>query len=332
MKWSIVIVIAVVGILFLQSAISNERAVTKEQLGEMLFNDRILSRDRTISCASCHRPEYGFADTGAVSMGVDNRRGVRNSPSVMNLRLLPSFFWDGRAATLEAQALEPIINPVEMDLPLDEAIRRLNESNTYRDYFQQVFQQLPTLENIAIAIAAFERTLETGNSPFDRWRVMDDSTQVNSAARRGFTLFNGKGKCVKCHFGSDLTTNEFRNIGLFDGRSLNDSGRAVVTHRAEDLGKFKVPGLRNIAITAPYMHHGKLKTLKEVIEFYNDPRKKVPRAMNIDSVLSKPLNLTKNEIRDLEEFLKSLTDDRFETSRLPSHRQSFNKLRITVKK
>ena len=164
---------------------------------------------------------------------------------------------------------------------------------------------------LADAIAAFELTLETTDSPFDNWKYYDDSTRVSEAVRRGFEVFNGNGKCVKCHFGSDLTQNEFRNIGLFNGRQLNDSGRYAITKNKEDIGKFKTPGLRNIAITAPYMHNGMFKTLKEVIDFYDNPARKVPRAINRDTILAKPLGLTKREKADLESFLLSLTDKQF---------------------
>jgi cytochrome c peroxidase len=255
------------------------------ELGRLLFFDPILSGDRTISCASCHKPAYAFADTTALSPGVSGRKGTRNTPSAMNIAIQDIFFWDGRARTLEEQALAPIANPV------------VNSD--------------PTREHLAEAIAAFERTLETSNSPFDNWKMSGDASAVSNAVKRGFTLFGGKAKCTKCHFGSDFTQREFRNIGLFDGKTLNDSGRASLPGQEKELGKFKVPGLRNIAITAPYMHNGMFRTLREVIEFYNDPGKIVPHAINRDTVLAKPLGLTEGEKADLEAFLLSLTDKQF---------------------
>jgi cytochrome c peroxidase len=271
----------------------------------------LLSKNKTISCASCHKPGFAFADTSAVSKGVNGRKGTRNTPSAMNLSLNKSLFWDGRAQSLEEQVLGPIENKVEMNLSIDEALARLQTSKTYSSYFQEIFNSEPTRSNLAEAIAAFERTLETNESAFDSWKFSDDPNAVSDAVKRGFAVFNGKGKCIKCHFGADFTTNEFRNIGLFNGRNLNDSGRSVVSGNKEDVGKFKTPGLRNVSVTAPYMHNGMLKTLKAVIDFYNDPGKIVPNAMNRDSVLSKPLGLTKLEKRDLEAFLNSLTDKRF---------------------
>jgi cytochrome c peroxidase len=277
----------------------------------LLFFDSILSKDRTVSCASCHRPAYAFADTSAVSLGVKGRKGVRNTPTAMNVLLHQTFFWDGRAKSLEEQALAPIENPVEMNLPLEQAIARLKKSKMYNVYFKKIFGTEPTRENLGAAIAAFERTLETSDSPFDNWKFSDDPNAVSEEVKRGFILFNGKGKCVQCHFGADLTANEFRNIGLFDGKQLNDSGRMVVSGKKEDIGKFKTPSLRNVAITAPYMHNGMLKTLDDVIEFYNQTDKIVPHPINRETIVAKPLELTPQEKNDLKQFLISLTDKRF---------------------
>jgi cytochrome c peroxidase len=289
----------------------DEQPKDKEALGKLLFFDPILSKDKTISCASCHKPAYAFADTAAVSIGVHKTKGVRNTPSSMNVALQSVFFWDGRAKTLEEQALMPIENSVEMNLPVDKAVKRLQQSNKYKKYFQTVFDSGPTKENLAIALAAFERTMETSDSPFDNWKMYDDSNAVNDAVKKGFIIFNTKGKCVQCHFGSNFTNNEFRNIGLFNGKDLNDSGRSAISKNITDVGKFKVAALRNVAVTAPYMHNGSFKTLKEVIEFYNDPRKIVPDAIGVDSLLAKPLNLTSTEKDELEAFLNSLTDKTF---------------------
>lgn len=298
--------------LFIQATNNNKREPSnKAELGKLLFFDPILSGDRTISCASCHKPDYAFADTSAVSLGVSDRRGTRNTPSAMNLVLQRSFFWDGRAKTLEEQALGPIENPVEMNLPVDEALRRLQKSKNYSHYFRNIFNSEPNRKNLAEAIAAFERTLETSDSPFDNWKFSDNRGAVSESVKQGFILFNGKGKCIKCHFGADFTANEFRNIGLFNGKELNDSGRATILGKMEELGKFKTPGLRNVAITAPYMHNGMFKTLREVIDFYNEPSRIVPDAINRDSLLAAPLGLTLQEKSDLEAFLISLTDRRF---------------------
>ncbi len=290
---------------------TNTEPASKAELGKLLFFDPLLSKDRTISCASCHKPEFAFADTAALSTGVGGKKGTRNSPTAMNVTLRRPFFWDGRAKTLEEQALAPIENPVEMNLHLDSAVQRLQNNTGYRDYFLKIFNSEPNKENLAAAIAAFERTLETSDSPFDQWKFYDDTTALSAAAKKGFDIFNGKGKCNKCHFGADFTQNDFRNIGLFNGKNLKDSGRMVVTGKREDLGKFKTPSLRNVAMTGPYMHNGMFKTLKQVIDFYNEPDKVVPNSINRDSLLAKPLGLTKEEKNELEAFLLSLTDQRF---------------------
>lgn len=290
----------------------DEGPASKAKLGELLFFDPILSRDRTISCASCHQPAFAFADTLAVSRGVKGRLGVRNTPSAMNLSLQRIFFWDGRAATLEEQALAPIENPDEMDLPVEEAIRRLTADPKYNQYFSKLFNAPPDRKNLGAAIAAFERSLETSNSAFDNWKFSDDAHAVSDSVKRGFAIFNEKGKCIKCHFGADFTTHEFRNIGLFNGKELNDSGRAVISGDKNEVGKFKTPGLRNVAVTAPYMHNGMFKTLEAVIDFYNEPDKVVTGAINRDTILLRPLGLNESEKKDLRAFLFSLTDKKFQ--------------------
>lgn len=310
MKKYMILILSAITLFFARATVL-EAPTSKEELGKLLFFDPILSKDKTISCASCHKPEYAFADSSATSLGVGGARGLRNTPSSMNMLLQRNFFWDGRAASLEEQALGPIENPAEMNLSLDKALLRLRKSKTYSSYFRKIFGSEPTRANLAEAIAAFERTLETSDSPFDYWKFYDDSNAVDNAVKRGFILFNEKGQCIKCHFGANFTLNEFRNIGLFNGRDLNDSGRASITGKIEDLGKFKTPGLRNVALTAPYMHNGMFGSLSEVIEFYNDPNKIVPNAMNRDSIMARPLGLTVDEKKDLESFLLSLTDKRF---------------------
>ena len=299
-------------VILLHAAFISGEPVSKAELGKLLFFDPILSSDSSISCASCHKPQFAFADTSATSLGVGGTRGSRNTPSAMNVALQRNFFWDGRAGTLEEQALAPIENPVEMNLPVDKALQRLIENKNYQTYFRKIFNSDPDRSNLADALAAFERTLETSESPFDKWKFFQDQHAVSDAVKRGFIVFNKKGKCIQCHFGANLALNEFRNIGLFNGRELNDSGRALISGKVQDAGKFKIAPLRNVAITAPYMHNGMFKTLKEVIEFYNDPGKVVPNAINRDSLLTKPLGLTDQEKTDLEAFLISLTDRSFD--------------------
>jgi cytochrome c peroxidase len=281
-------------------------------LGEALFFDSILSRDSSLNCASCHKPEFAFADNTPTSKGVFGRSGTRNTPSAMNMSARNVYFWDGRAETLEEQALGSIENSLEMDLPLSIAIRRLIKNETYAKSFQSVYGKLPNVEDLAKAMAAYERTLETSDTDFDKYISGDDTTLLSASAKRGLSIFNNKGKCFDCHFGVDFTGNDrFKNIGLYNGKDLNDEGRIKISGRPEDLGAFKVPGLRNIAQTAPYMHNGMHKTLREVIDYYDEPDKFITNAINRDALLSKPLGLTETEKKDLESFLVSLSDERF---------------------
>lgn len=301
----------------IMSCSNNEKAsktapTTKEELGELLFFDTLLSQNNKVSCASCHIPAYAFSDTSAVSKGVDGKTGTRNTPSAMNQNARSFFFHDGRAESLEDQAAGPIENPVEMNLPIAEAIKKLNNNKEYHEYFNKIYNKSADRESILDAIAAFERTLETSNSPFDRY-MKGDSTAISKSAQRGQEIFNVKGKCFDCHFGPDFTGDDFKNIGLYNGKELNDRGRSEITKNDDDLGKFKTPGLRNIAVTAPYMHNGMFKTLTEVIDYYNTPTDFVKGGINLDTLVQKPLNLTTQEKKDLLEFLKSLTDDRFKT-------------------
>ncbi len=282
-----------------------------EELGELLFHDSILSRGNQVSCASCHKPQYAFADNTPVSIGVDGQKGGRNTPSAMNQSGRVFQFWDGRMETLEQQAAGPIENPVEMDLPLSAAVDKLNKHEQYKKFFIKIFGHPADKKSITDAIAAFERTLETSNSAFDNYISGKDTTLLSASAKRGREIFNVKGKCFDCHFGPDFTTDLFRNIGIFNGKDLNDSGRYVVTHDPKDIGRFKTPGLRNIAMTAPYMHNGMHKTLREVIDYYNEPDKFISNSVNRDTLLAKPLGLTEQEKQDLEAFLNSLTDARF---------------------
>lgn len=303
-----VILIVVIG--FLSLVGFKQETITKEKLGQMLFFDPILSGDESISCASCHKPDFAFADTVAFSKGVNGKLATRNTPSVMNVAAREALFWDGRTATLHEQALFPIKNPNEMNLPLDVAVKRLNASKKYRSLFYQVFNQYPNENNLGLAIEAYENTLETSDTPNDRW-LNDEPNGLTEQQIRGRNIFRVKAKCFECHFSPDFTVDDFRNIGLFNGKNYNDSGRYHITKDLNDIGKFKVPGLRNIAITAPYMHDGSLKTLREVIDYYNEPDRFVSNSHNRDSLLQQPLHLTENEKLDLEAFLHSLTDDRF---------------------
>lgn len=283
---------------------------TKAALGKKLFAEKILSQDSTISCASCHKPQYAFADTNALSIGIGGKLTKRNTPSVLNMKNRPYFFWDGRAASLEEQSLMPIQNPDEMNLTVEEAVQRLNASPVYKKLFLKIFKQTPNAKNLGAAFAAYERTLETVDSKFDDWS--NNLKNLTPQEERGRQLFVGdKAKCFDCHRMEDFTTDDFRNIGLYNEKELNDAGLYNITKKEADKGKFKTPGLRNIAVTAPYMHNGMFKTLEEVVDYYNNPTQFVKGGINTDELLQQPLGLTSKEKKDLVAFLKTLTDKKY---------------------
>lgn len=313
MKHSLIAFLVIVsGILFISAGITGPavKNYTEATLGEKLFGDAILSKDSSISCASCHQPQLAFADTVAFSIGIYGKPSSRNTPSVLNMKNRPYYFWDGRAASLEEQALLPIQNPDEMGLPIAEAVDRLNNNVQYRQLFQQVYQQNPTGKNLAAALSAFEQTLETVDSKFDDWS--NDMAKLSPQEEAGRKLFVGdKAKCFDCHSMEDFTDDQYKNIGLYNTKELNDAGRFNFSKKDSDLGKFKTPGLRNVAVTAPYMHNGMFATLEQVIEYYNNPAAFVTGAINIDPALQQPLGLTQKEKKNLVAFLKTLTDKKF---------------------
>jgi len=284
--------------------------LTKEKLGEKLFFDPVLSRGQAISCASCHLPEFAFADTAAFSIGDKGTRLARNSPALTNLSGRTDFFWDGRASSLEEQILGPLSSHDEMDLPVEEAVERLRKNEFYSAAFQKVFKTEVSQKNLLSAIAAFERTLETTDTPYDRY-LDGDEKAMSAAAIRGRILFIGKANCATCHSGEDFTADRFKSIGLFNGKELTDVGRFSISKDSAHIGMFKVPGLRNVAVTAPYMHNAMFKTLKEVVQYYNTPDKFVRNSVNRDLSLGSSLNLAEEEVDDLVAFLEALTDDRF---------------------
>jgi cytochrome c peroxidase len=283
---------------------------SKAWLGKKLFSEKMLSKDSSVSCASCHKPQYAFADTIAFSVGIAGKHTKRNTPSVLNMKNRPYYFWDGRAASLEEQCLMPIQNPDEMGLSIEEAVKRLNQSKAYKQLFQKIFGQKPDAKNLAAAFSAYEKTLETVDSKFDDWS--NSIKNLSASEERGRELFVGnKAKCFDCHRMEDFTTDEFKNIGLYNGEDLNDAGLFNITNKEVDKGKFKTPGLRNVAVTGPYMHNGMFKTLEEVVEYYNNPQEFVTNSINIDDALKQPLGLTGKEKKDIVAFLKTLTDKAF---------------------
>jgi len=305
---SLIFLFAIVGMSFIKD---EQQKYNEVNLGKLLFNEKMLSADSTVSCASCHQPENAFSDTLAFSQGIYGKFTSRNTPSVLNMKNRPYYFWDGRAVSLDEQALMPIQNPDEMGLSIKEAIKRLKASPFYNNYFRKVYKEDPNTKNLAEAFAAYEKTLETADSKLDKWG--DNKAKLTETEENGRQIFIGeKAKCFNCHLFEDFTNDEFKNIGLFNGKELNDSGRFLITKDKSDLGKFKTPGLRNIAVTAPYMHNGMFATLEEVVDYYNDTQKKIPNSINTDTSLNKPLGLTDKEKKELVAFLKTLTDKKFE--------------------
>lgn len=286
-------------------SIPNENQLTqaKVDLGEHLFNEVVFSIDSSISCATCHKSEKAFTDGFDVSIGIKGRKGVRSAPSLLNVLWEPHFMWDGGPKTLEKQVVLPFDNHDEFDLNIVEAANRLNQNKEYLDMFDSAFGQLPNPKLIAEALACFERTLISTESRFDQYFYLKDSSSLSASEVRGLTLFFGSElACSECHTPPLFTNYEFINNGLFEFGK--DPGRFKVTGHKPDEGKFKVPTLRNIKITAPYMHDGRFTSLEEVIEHYqrggNGSRTQDDRI--------KKQNLTNQEKVDLVAFLGTLTD------------------------
>ncbi len=271
-------------------------------LGRRLFFDSLLSKDRSVSCATCHQPEYAMASADVVAVGIGGAKGTRNSPSLWNVSFSNHFFWDGRAKSLEDQALQPIENPIEMGTTVETVLARLKEDPGYSREFKTAFDDGLTRGNLAKALASFQRTLLAGNSLADRFRL-GDRTLLNRDERRGFWLFESKAGCWKCHRGGNYSDDEFHNTGIAAKQSTPDLGRLDVTKSPDDRGAFKTPSLRNVELTAPYMHDGSLSTLEQVVRFYNEGGH--PNA-HLDSKVQ-PLKLKEEELNSLVSFLKTLT-------------------------
>lgn len=284
----------------------NPLTVDKVELGKQLFFDPILSKDNTVSCASCHNPNFAFTDFSRVSRGVEGATGERNSPAIINLAYSNSFFWDGSNPSLEEQAINPIINQLEMASNLADVIRKLEEHPTYPQEFQKVFDGPPTTDRLVKAIASYERTLISASSPYDRY-VQGDENALTDSEKRGMDLFfnHERGECFHCHTEPFFTDFSFQNNGLYE--EYRDSGRRRVTGRENDEGKFKVPTLRNIEFTAPYMHDGSMRTLEEVVDHYA----KGGNGHRNQSVLLDNIVFSDQEKEDLVAFMKALSDREF---------------------
>jgi cytochrome c peroxidase len=279
----------------------NRLTPQRVRLGRKLFFDPLLSADGTVACASCHDPGHGFANNAPQAVGILGKLGTRNAPSLLNRSYGRSFFWDGRAATLEAQALEPIANPLELGSQVSDVVARLASDAEYRDAFATAYDDGVTADNLGRALAAFERVLLSGDNPVDRFQA-GDASALTDVQRQGLWVFESRGRCWRCHQGPNYTDEAFHNTGVASLQAMPDRGRQAVTGDEADQGRFKTPSLRDVSRSGPYMHDGSLATLRDVVEFYNRGGGKNAR---LDPAIT-PLGLTSKEIESLLEFLKAL--------------------------
>ncbi len=291
----------------------NPQTEAKVNLGKQLFFDKRLSADDTISCASCHDPEKGWSNGEAVATGVGGKKGGRSAPTIINSAYTRLHFWDGRAKSLEDQALGPIQNPIEMKMTLDEVVKKLNGIPGYKKEFQEVFGTDVTSDGIAKAIGAYERTIVSGDAPYDRFKA-GQKDALSEPAQRGMELFFGKAQCSSCHVGANFTDNAFHNVGVGMDKKEPDLGREAISGLGGDKGSFKTPTLREIARTAPYMHDGSLKTLEDVVEHYD--KGGVPNTWLDEAIF--PLKLTDQEQKDLVTFMKEgLSSESYPNDKAP---------------
>lgn len=284
----------------------NEFTLERWELGKKLFYDPIMSVDSTVSCGSCHKAHLAFSDDQAFSPGVENRPGTRNAPPLTNLAYSPYFTREGGVPTLEMQVLVPIQEENEFDHNIVYISERLMASEEYVRMSYEAYDREPDHFVITRAISTFERLLISGNSPYDQWEHQGVTTALSAAQLRGKDLFfSDRTQCSQCHNGLNLTNHTFENNGLYE--EYPDPGRERLTGLEEDRARFKVPTLRNIALTAPYMHDGSLASLEQVIDHYASGGEAHPNK----SPLIQPLNLTAAEKEDLVAFLESLTDQEF---------------------
>jgi len=280
----------------------NPQTDPKIRLGMQLYFDPRLSADNTISCATCHNPQTGWANHNHTDTGIRGQVGGRNSGTIIDAAYMRFQFWDGRAASLEEQALGPIHNPIEMGETLENVVRKLNAIPGYREQFERVFGTEANTDGIAKAIASYERTVISGPSPYDRY-LMGDRGAMSREAVKGLNLFIGKGHCNACHSGPTFSDQQFHNLGVGMNKPNPDLGRYAITRDPRDWGAFKTPGLRNVAATWPYLHDGSEQTLMDVIEFYD--RGGIPNR-NLDPLMV-PLGLTGDEKQALVAFLEALS-------------------------
>jgi cytochrome c peroxidase len=281
--------------------VHKDNPLTKDkiELGKQLFFDKRLSRDNTVSCASCHDPQKGWSNGERFATGIGGQIGGRSAPTIINSGYQMLQFWDGRAEELEGQALGPIQNSIEMDMKLPELEAKLNKIQGYRQQFQKVFGSEVTSDGVAKAIAAFERTIISGNTPFDRFQAGDKAC-LSEPAQRGMKIFFNKAFCSACHAGANFTDGAFHNVGVGMEQKKPDIGREELSKQLGDRGSFKTPTLREISRTAPYMHDGRFKTLEEVVDYYSGGGHPNPQ---LDEEIF-PLKLNDQDKKDLVTFLK----------------------------
>jgi cytochrome c peroxidase len=284
----------------------NSLTEARVELGKRLFYDKSLSINGKIACSSCHIVDYAFADTVALSKGVNQNKTLRNSTQLANVGYQKKLFSEGGVASLELQVLAPSNEESEMNKSLATVAKELCKKIDYIKLFEQAYQSKPNAKYISYAIASFERTLISGNSRFDQYYYQGKETALTDSEINGYKIFSSDSvNCISCHSGFLFSDQKFYNIGLY--KTDVDEGRARLTFDREDLGKFKTPSLRNIQLTAPYMHDGSMKTIEEVIEHYILGGKDNPNKFS--SI--KPVNLSKSKKTDLINFLYSLTDNSF---------------------
>jgi cytochrome c peroxidase len=299
----------------------NPYTPAKAELGWLLFFDKRISSDSSVSCASCHSPQFAFTDGRPVSLGIGEQKGGRSAPSIINRVYGAAQFWDGRASSLEEQVKGPIANPVEMTSEKDAkqahegCVKRLRQVAEYRRRFKDVFGTEDfNIDHIAKAVATFERCVLSGNSAYDRFKA-GDKDALSEGQQRGMNIFfSNNARCDSCHDGAAFTTNQFANIGIGMDKPNPDLGRYNVTKNEADKGAFKTPGLRDVARSGPYMHDGSMKTLEEVVEHYN--KGGVKSAWLHQDI--RPLNLTVQDKKDLVDFLKALDGEGWQQFKTPT--------------
>ena len=283
-------------------ALADPRSAARHALGQRLFLARELSLDQSISCASCHQPEHGFASPKAFSPGVGGAFTLRNAPSLLNRGFGRHFMWDGSVSSLEEQVLLQIFNEREMALPLEQALERLRGDATWQQAFAAEFEDGVTQDNLALALATFVRFEWLGDSPVDRFH-QGDYAALTELERIGMWTFEGRGRCWQCHSGGNFSDEDFHNTGVGASAGQAQEGRLAFTGNPADRGKFKTPSLRGVGLSAPYMHDGSLASLEDVVEFYRQGGR--PNA-DLDELLA-PLELSEREALGLVHFLKALS-------------------------